>query len=497
MSIRKLTILHSNDMHGDFFAEVRGAEGKLSGGLALLSGYINRVRQEEQHVLYVISGDMVQGNIIDTEYRGISTIEIMNYLAPDVVALGNHEFDYGVPHMLFLEKMANFPLINANMYIKPYNKRLMRPYYIIQKAGLRILFIGLITEKILHELLRDERIASFIGLNDAREEVGRITNAYQDADMDLTVLLTHIGFDADLELATSLKPEWGVDMIIGGHSHTVLSEPAIANGILIAQAGVGTEQVGRFDIQVDDTTNKVLDWQWKLVPIIEDIAEPDRDLQNYINSFKEVVDRKYKTIICKFGEKLTHPTRLEETTLGNLTADAIAEMIGVDLALAGSGTIRLKELGPLVTLDGFLACYPFEEALMQIMVTGSQLRRAFAHFMRPENRTGQGECYQVSRGTQAVYNEVERKLESLALRGQPVEDERVYSVCLSIFHLRNTQSFLNLTTEEVAQFARPKTVSTSARDVIEEYYRSNQNLVRKVEGRLLYRKASAPDPGRN
>jgi 5'-nucleotidase/UDP-sugar diphosphatase len=131
MNTKRFTILHSNDMHGDFLAEVQGEKGELIGGLALLSGYINKVREEEENVLYVISGDMVQGSLIDSEYKGISTMEIMNYLAPDVVSLGNHEFDYGLPHLLFLEKMANFPIVNANLYIKKYYKRLMRPYLII------------------------------------------------------------------------------------------------------------------------------------------------------------------------------------------------------------------------------------------------------------------------------------------------------------------------------------------------------------------------------
>ena len=83
MGIRKrFTILHSNDMHGDFLAEMRGEEGHLIGGLSLLSGYINEVRSEEKNVIYCIAGDMVQGSIIDAEYKGISTIEIMNYLSP-------------------------------------------------------------------------------------------------------------------------------------------------------------------------------------------------------------------------------------------------------------------------------------------------------------------------------------------------------------------------------------------------------------------------------
>lgn len=97
---QKFTILHSNDMHGDFLAEVIKGEGNLIGGLALLSGYLNKVRKEEENVIFAIAGDMVQGSLIDSEYRGISTIEIMNYLSPDVVTLGNHELDYGLPHLL-------------------------------------------------------------------------------------------------------------------------------------------------------------------------------------------------------------------------------------------------------------------------------------------------------------------------------------------------------------------------------------------------------------
>ncbi|MCX6643504.1 MAG: metallophosphoesterase, partial [Candidatus Bathyarchaeota archaeon] len=278
MKTKKFTILHSNDMHGDFLAEMRAGETKLLGGLALLSGYINKVRKEEENVLYVIAGDMVQGSLIDSEYKGLSTMGLTNYLAPDVVALGNHEFDYGLPHLLFLEKIANFPIVNANLYIKSYNKRMMRPYLTIKKAGFEILFTGIITEKVMDTLKNDPLISSFVTLEDASIEIGKIANAYKNDDIDLTILLTHIGFESDLELAKLMKPEWGVDIIIGGHSHTILEKPAIENGIMIAQAGVGTDQIGRFDVLVDDDTNSVVDYKWQLIPIDENIAEPDKAL---------------------------------------------------------------------------------------------------------------------------------------------------------------------------------------------------------------------------
>jgi len=481
-----LTILHSNDMHGDFLAEVRAGEGKLIGGLALLSGYIRRVRRETQNVLYAISGDMVQGSVIDSEYRGISTIEIMNYLAPDVVSLGNHEFDYGLPHLLFLEKVASFPIVNANLYLRKYQRRLMKPYHIARIAGLDVLFIGIITDKILADLSRDEQIASFISLEEASVEVGRITNAYKNDDIDLTVLLTHIGFESDLELARLLRPEWGVDLILGGHSHTVLERPAEVNGVLIAQAGVGTDQIGRFDLVVDDDTNSIANWTWRLVPIDDAIAEPDTELNGYIDSFKTVIDQKYAATLCRFEEALAHPTRTEETPLGNLVADALAEMTRADLVLVGSGSIRSSSLGAVVSLGDFAACFPFEDSLERFTLTGRELSRLFAHIMRPENRTGEGECYQVNHGVRAVYSNAEHRLVSLEIRGLPVPDDALYAVVIPGYHVRNARSFLGLESAQLEARGRAKVVATSVQDVLRAFFQDHQNLKAHVEGRLVY-----------
>lgn len=488
MKTKKFTVLHSNDMHGDFLAEVAGEKGELIGGLALLSGYINKVRKEEENVLYVISGDMVQGSIIDSEYKGISTIEIMNYLAPDVVSLGNHEFDYGLPHLLFLEKMANFPIVNANLYIKKYNKRLMQPYIILQKAGFDILFTGIITEKVIDSILQDKLIGSFITLEEAKDEVGKITNAYKNSDIDLTIVLTHIGFDSDIALAKMLDPKWGVDMIIGGHSHTVLDKPKKINNILIAQAGVGTNQIGRFDIVVDDDTNSIVDYQWRLIQINNQLAKPDKKLLQYIQSYKKVVDQKYNAILSKFAEKLTHPKREEETTLGNLVADVFAQNAECDVMFLGSGSVRIKEMGPIVTLGDLMACFPYDDSISSYMVNGTKLIQIFEHIMRPENRVGEGECYQVNGKVRAVYNDKDKKLESLNIDGKPVSNTQFYKIALQGFHFNSSKPYLNITKEELLEVAPPKVATTSAQHVLEEFLRNNQNLTRKTEGRLVYKK---------
>ncbi len=488
MNTKRFTILHSNDMHGDFLAEVKEGGGQLIGGLSLLSGYLNKVRQEEENVIYVIAGDMVQGSLIDSEYKGISTIEIMNYLSPDAVAIGNHELDYGLPHLLFLEKMANFPIVNANLYIKKYGKRLMNPYFVIDKAGFSILFTGIITEKIMDSLSLDKLIGTFFSLEDAADEIGKICNSYKNSDIDLTIALTHIGFESDLELAKMLDPEWGVDMIIGGHSHTIMEQPAKVNGVLISQAGTGTNQIGRYDIVVDDDTNSIVEWKWQLVPINESTAEPDLELKNFIDAFKDRVDEKYNSMITRFSEKLTHPSREQETTLGNIIADALADADETDILLVGSGSVRVKELGPVVTLGGIKECFPYDDTLLRYNITGKQARKIFSHIMRIENRDGEGECYQVNKNVKAVYSDSLKKLLSLKIKGEEVIDSQIYTITLQGYHASNSSANLGLDAKELSAAGHPKVTATSACQVLEEWLRTHSNETRKTEGRLFFEK---------
>jgi len=484
---KKFTILHSNDMHGDFLEEMQGKGGSLIGGLARLSGYIAKVRQEEKNVLYAIAGDMLQGSMIDAEYKGISTMEIMNYLAPDVATLGNHEFEYGLPHLLFLEKIANFPIVNANLYIEKYHRRLMKPYHIINIDGFDVMFIGIITDEVLKELKHDTGVGSFINLADAAAEVGRICDAYKNDDIDLTILLTHIGFEEDKKLAAMLDPIWGVDMILGGHSHTILDQPAQVNGILIAQAGVGTDQIGRFDIVVDDDTNSIVEWKWQLIPVNETLAKVDVNLKKMIDSYKDVVDKKFNTPITRFSNVLTHPTQSSETELGNLFADIMQYRSQADLVLFASFAIRGTELGPLLTLGKFLESIPYDDALLKCTLLGSDLKTIWEYLLRPENQAGAGYFFQVNKGVELIYNNSLRSLEKFSIQGAEVENESQYVICLQKYHYEDsTLKHYGLAMERFTFLGHIQVVATSMRNVYEEYLRSNQNKSSSVEGRIKF-----------
>ncbi len=472
-SLRKLTLLHSNDLHGDFLA--REVDKTLLGGTSMLSGYVNKVRHEEENVIYAISGDMFRGSVIDSEYKGLSTIEIMNMIAPDVVTIGNHEVDYGIGHLLFVEKCTNFPIINANMYLTGTTVRMFRSHFIKKINGMRVLFIGVLTDDALVKAKHEILISELIDVRSAAEEVGRICNAYRTEDIDLTVLLTHIGFEADKELAEQLDPKWGVDIIIGGHSHTLMEQPETVNGIPIVQAASGTAQIGRFDIILDTERNCIESYTWELIPINSKNCPRDRDLEKVIRKYKRYTDKKYGRVVTRLADCCTHPARNMETTLGRLLSDAFRDMLGLDIMLLASGSIRGKSLGPIVLYNDLVQILPFNDEIFRIEVTGAQLKTMMTHMLRPEAFTdAHTEFYQLSKGLRVEYDLDKQKMLSLSFNGNEVKNEDTFSVGMQGFHLNNIGDFLNVPYEEIANAKRPVAVATNDLHIVDEYFSSKE-----------------------
>ncbi len=483
--LKKLTLLHSNDMHGDFLAEK--IDKKLVGGVSRLSGYINKVRNEEKNVLYTVSGDMFRGSLIDSEFLGISTIEIMNLLAPDVVTLGNHEVDYGLAHLLFLEKCASFPIINANMYIKLNGARLFTPCRIIEIDGMRILFIGILTEDVLNHTKTQGLVGTLIDVREASTEISQICDAYRTEDIDLTVLLTHIGFENDKLLAASLDPALGVDLIIGGHSHTLLTEPCVVNGIPIVQAAVGTDQVGRFDIVIDTDNNCIDSYTWQLIPITPEHCPRDPALESLLNRYKRTTDKKYSRILTRFLRAYTHSRSAMESELGGLFAECLRQQFGVDLVLLAAGSIRLPSLSPIVTLRDFVEVFPFDDAVIAFKLTGAQLRRAAAFLLRDEalNPEAHVERYRFSRGFFCEYDRASHTVISLRMNGKEAADGDLFTVAMQEFHFLGMKEFLGLPLEEVKANGAPRQIASLAKNVLEEYFASHDLIRFDGERRLL------------
>ena len=468
--LKKLTLLHSNDLHGDFLVEK--VDDKLVGGVSMLSGYVNKVRREEENVIYAIAGDMFQGSLIDSEFKGVSTIEIMNLLAPDVVTIGNHEVDYGLAHLLFLEKCANFPIINANLYMKHNGRRLFRSHRILEIDGMKVLFIGILTEEVLQKTKLEKLIGTLVDIREAADEVGRICDAYQTEDIDFTVLLTHVGIEADQQLAAILDPRWGVDLIIGGHSHTLLEKPIEVNGIPIVQAASGTDQIGRFDIMVDTDNNCIDSYTWQCIPIMDENCPRDEDLEKVLKEYVDYTESKYNRVMTRFLRKYTHPGCWRETELGDLISDCFREQLEVDLMMLGSASVRLPELGPIVTLGDFKSVFPFGGPLYKVVFTGAQLRHAVQFMLRDAafDMLTKTEWFQFSKGFYCEYDRPTHTLVTLKMNGKEVSDSDLFTVVLQNYHYLNMNTALDLSREEVEKNKKPVKIASDAPNVLEEYF---------------------------
>ena len=481
-NIKKLTILHSNDLHGDFLP--KDTDGKETGGLARLSGYVNKIRSEKENVIYAMAGDMFRGSVIDSEFQGLSTIDLMNNLRPDVATIGNHEVDYGFAHLLFLEKCAKFPIVNANLFITMNNSRVFTPYIDLEVGGMKIMFIGILTEEVLASTKGEKIIGTFIDLEAAAKEVGIICDNYRTVRTDMTVLLTHIGLENDIKLAELLDPDWGVNMIIGGHSHTFMEKPEVVNGVPIVQAGTGSSIIGQIDIQYDPESKTIEEFKWKCVPINEDTAPVDDIMADLIDSYRTQTDTKYKRVVTRWARKLTHPSREQETEMGNLYADCMAWEASFDIMLFGSGSIRKKELGPVIEYQDMVENTPFDDVIYMVEVTGAQFRKIVQYLMRDEAWVGETEFYQFSKGVKIVYRKSTHTIEELSFKGEPVTDDMRLKLGLQAYHFKNFDDFMGIPLEEVKQNMKPRVVATSQNNIIEEYFATNNGLDAHVEGRI-------------
>ncbi|MBR3302662.1 MAG: metallophosphoesterase [Bacteroidales bacterium] len=250
-----LVILHTNDTHSQI-EPIAAGKWKGLGGVERREKYINQVRAENENVILLDAGDFSQGSPYFTLFKGDAEIELMNALGYDAVCFGNHEFDNGLDELARRVKNANFPLLNANYKMKntPLDG-LIPEYTIIERGGKRIGIIGLCIQ--LNGLVTPKSLGNMKYKHEYKIVNNLAKKLRNREKCHLIILLTHCGFSGgkeqrpdDLLIAANTE---GVDLIIGGHSHTFIKEPAIVESksgkkVVVVQAGEKGEEVGRIDI---------------------------------------------------------------------------------------------------------------------------------------------------------------------------------------------------------------------------------------------------------
>lgn len=273
VSSMTLTIMHMNDSHSyadgssDEELTINGTATYFEmGGYPRLTTKVNEIRSSVRNSLLLHAGDAVQGTLYFTRYEGKSDFEFLNAMGVDAMSIGNHEFDKGPEYLKRFIGYADFPVISANINAtaEPSLAGVIKPYLVKEFDGERVGVIGLTTTTTEFSSTPGDNVI----FNDITTTVDSYVSELESEGVNKIILLTHLGYDQDLELAKSVE---GVDIIVGGHSHTLLGgedleslgkspggpyPTAVRNGegdsIYVVQSWQHTLALGRLDVEFDD-----------------------------------------------------------------------------------------------------------------------------------------------------------------------------------------------------------------------------------------------------
>jgi 2',3'-cyclic-nucleotide 2'-phosphodiesterase (5'-nucleotidase family) len=474
-----LTILHINDTHGHIlpfvtmFDKVVG-RGQKAGGAAFLASMIENQRaQNPKGTILLSAGDMFQGTPVSNLFYGKPVIEIMNYLHFDAMALGNHEFDWGqgVLHSIISE--ASFPVLSAN--VSGSDGKLLegvKPYIIIERKGVKIAVIGLTTPQTRYTT----KAENVTGLTFSSPEsiMPSLIEQVRAKGASIVIALTHLGLYADRNLAADVR---GIDLIVGGHSHTAIIDPVVQSGTVIVQAGCYGLYLGVMKIAVDPETKKIVSFTSKneLMPVSPQSAPADPKVAQIVDKYEARVEPEFSKVVGTATVSLTR-SQTGESNLGDLVADAMRKASGALIAFENRGGIRADIPAGPITMNAIFTALPFDDNIVSMNLTGKQVREALEH-----SAVYGDVSLQVS-GLRVVFDmskPVGRRVVSMEAAGKPLDDKASYRVA--------TNDFLAAGGDRFKVFKNGSDFSTgeSLREAVVDYIRENSPLKAPGEGRIV------------
>lgn len=477
----KLRILYMNDFHG--FAEPAKSVGNPDrlGGISFLAGEVNRLRLERPTLL-LAAGDMIQGNPWANLFEGKSTIEVMNALQFSAMVLGNHEFDFGQEVLQKRLDEARFPLLAANVRGLPG----IRPYVIQELAGLKIAIIGLVTKNTptaTHP--KNVKGLGFISPIDSAKQVLKEL----DPKPDLVIVLSHLGLPADRRLAKALK---GIQVIVGGHTHTRIEAPVKIQDTLIVQAWEHAKTLGILDLTVQD--KKVIQYEGKLILIQPERLTPDPLVATIVKKYQNQAAALLDEVIGQAQEDLQGTgSRMQETNLGNLIADIMREDTKADISLINGGGLRADILKGPIRMNDLLSILPFRNYPIVLRVTGKELKEVLEHGLSDLSGTG-GQFPQIS-GMRLTYNSkapVGQRIITLWVKEKPLNPEAWYTLATNDFLSSGGDGYSVLpkilANKTGYSTKSPRVVlfesGREIRDLVTGYVKEKKRVSASVEGRI-------------
>ncbi|MBL1405946.1 MAG: multifunctional 2',3'-cyclic-nucleotide 2'-phosphodiesterase/5'-nucleotidase/3'-nucleotidase [Hyphomicrobiales bacterium] len=394
-----LNILHINDLHSRIepinkynatCSQKDKDASKCFGGIARVKTKIDARRSKlEAHgdnVIVLDAGDQFQGSLFYSKYKGSAAVEFLNAIKPDAMAVGNHEFDDGPQKLADFITAAKFPVISGNTKVENTSilKGLINGYVIVEKGGERIGIVSVLATDTGETSSPGEDV-SWI---DTVEYLNSIVPKLQSYGINKIIAVTHVGLEEDKRIAQNVI---GIDVIVGGHSHTLLSNtdkraadkypvwktnPA-GQKVPIVQAYAYSKYVGELRVVFDDEGNvkdaygnpHLLDSSVAPYPPfvrrIADLAVPIEDLKSQVvGSTTGVID----------GDR--NSCRLKECEMGNLVADAMLDRTksqGVTITIINGGGLRASIGAGQTTMGDVLTVLPFQNALATFELSGADI----------------------------------------------------------------------------------------------------------------------------
>jgi 5'-nucleotidase/UDP-sugar diphosphatase len=383
-----LTVLHTNDFHARFepiskfdsgCSADSNAEGKCFGGSARLVTAVAQARARAGNSILVDGGDQFQGTLFYTYYKGALAAEMMNKLGYDGMTVGNHEFDDGPEVLRGFIEAVNFPIVmsNADVSAEPLLAGKLPKSAIIERGGEKIGLVGLTPEDTDELASPGDNISFSDPVAAVQAEVDRLTAA----GVNKIVVLSHSGFAVDKRVAAETT---GVDVIVGGHSNTYLSNtsdraagayPTMVGDTAIVQAYAYGKFLGELNVVFDDAGN-VISATGEPIIVDGDVAE-DAETVARISKLAEPLEEIRQKVVAQsagviIGDKSV--CRVQECAMGNLIADAMLDRVkdqGITIAIQNSGGVRSSIDGGEVTMGEVLTVLPFQNTLSTFQVDGA------------------------------------------------------------------------------------------------------------------------------
>lgn len=423
---RELVIIQTNDTHSQIDPTDKGY-----GGVQRRKVFVDSVRSVRPDVVLVDAGDAVQGTLFFTLYGGEVEMKAMNALGYDIAILGNHDFDNGMEKMARNVGLSDATWLASNYkFADPEVGALFKPYKIYEYGGKKVGFMGLNLDP---EGMIAQGNADGVEYLDAADAANATAWWLKNREgADLVVAVSHLGYEnvpspSDRDIIAATKD---IDIVLGGHSHTLLSPGsgrewmlnARGDSVLVTQNAKSGEYVTEITVDLDSLGSKLPSYrQVRLGESYDRLA--DQELAGIVAPYRKGVDELMGKVIGKSARELPN----DRPGLLNFVSDFVdargSELIGrpVDLAMMNVGSLRRGLPKGDITQGMIISMQPFTNKVLVMELSGKDLVEAMDVYA---SRGGDG----VSSQVKATFDPATGKVVDLTIGGKPVEADRTYTV---------------------------------------------------------------------